>query len=138
MKKTPRLAGIYANEYNMFVSERESLTTRLEVMASAAEGAGRTPSDIRISFAGPAFIYEDETAHRESLAKRGKRKDMSADEYGAFLDARSVPHGTPDRAREALERMVSWVGHRYYVQDLRSLEDVGIEEMDALFTALGA
>lgn len=138
MRKTPRLAGTYATEYNMFVAEQHTLAERLDVMASAAEAAGRNPKDIKISFAGPAFVYEDESAHREALARRGKRRDLTADEYGAFLDDRSVPHGTPSDMGAAIERMASWGVDRYYVQDLRPLEEIELDEMEELYTALGA
>ena len=138
MRKTPRLAGTYANEYNMFVTDQPTLSERLDVMASAATGAGRNPEDIRISFAGPAFIYEDEAAHQVALTERGAKRDLSADDYAAFLDARSVPHGTPENAGAAIERMASWGVDRYYVQDLRPLDEIDLDEADALFTALGA
>jgi alkanesulfonate monooxygenase SsuD/methylene tetrahydromethanopterin reductase-like flavin-dependent oxidoreductase (luciferase family) len=137
-KKTPRLAGMYADEYNMFVTEEHVLTERLDVMASAARDTDRDPKNIRISFAGPALIYNDEASHREALAQRGKRRDLTADEYGAFLDARSVPHGTPENAGRAIERMASWGVQRYYVQDFSPLEEIDLAEMDTLFTALGA
>ena len=138
MRKTPRLAGTYAHEYNMFVTDQSTLAERLEVMASAAQAAGRDPSDIRISFAGPAFIYDDEAAHREVLTRRGEKRDLTADEYAAFLDDRSVPHGTVENAGAAIERMASWGVHRYYVQDLRPLDKIDLDDMDTLFTALGA
>jgi alkanesulfonate monooxygenase SsuD/methylene tetrahydromethanopterin reductase-like flavin-dependent oxidoreductase (luciferase family) len=138
MLKTPRLAGTYASEYNMFVSDQSTLAERLDVMASAAQAAGRDPSDIRISFAGPAFIYEDEAAHREVLTRRGEKRDMTADEYAAFLDDRAVPHGTAENAEAAIERMASWGVHRYYVQDPRPLDEIDLDDMDTLFTALGA
>ncbi len=138
MLKTPRLAGTYASEYNMFVSDQSTLAERLDVMASAAEAAGRDPSEIRVSVAGPAFIYEDEAAHREVLTRRGEKRDMTADEYAAFLDDRAVPHGTAENAEAAIERMASWGVNRYYVQDLRPLDEIDLDDMDTLFTALGA
>jgi alkanesulfonate monooxygenase SsuD/methylene tetrahydromethanopterin reductase-like flavin-dependent oxidoreductase (luciferase family) len=43
MQKTPRLAGTNANEYNMFVADKDSLDKRLQVMRRAAAEAGRGP-----------------------------------------------------------------------------------------------
>ena len=136
MSKTPRLAGTYADEYNSFVNTHDVLTKRVEVMRSAAADAGRNADDILLSFAGPAFVYEGDADHREALAERGAKRDMSADEYGAFLDERSVPHGTPERAREAIERMASWGIGRYYVQEYRPLDDIDLQSMGRLFAAL--
>ncbi len=138
MRKTPRLAGTYADEYNLFATDKGSLDERVDVMSAAAVAAGRSPGDILISFAQQAFIYEDESAHRKALAERGKNRDMSADEYSTFLDERKVLHGTPETARDAIERMTSWGVGRYYVQDLRPLDKIDLDDMDTLFTALGA
>lgn len=136
--KTPRLAGTYADEYNMFVTERKELEKRLTVMRDAATKAGRDPDDILISFAGPAFVYESETQHATALSERGAKRSMTADEYGAFLDARSVPHGTPDRAAEAIKQMASWGVGRFYVQDISPLSDIETAELETTFRALGA
>lgn len=136
MKKTPRLAGTYATEYNMFVAEKDTLDQRLDVMRRAAEKAGRNPDDILISFAGPAFVYETEDEHREALASRGARREMSPDEYAAFLDARSVPHGTAESAGRAIEQMASWGVGRYYVQEYLPLDDIDFDNIDRIFSAL--
>lgn len=135
-KKTPRLAGIYADEYNMFVTDSASLEQRLTVMREAATAAGRNPDTILISFAGPSFVYETEAEHARALAERGAKRDMTPDEYAAFLDARSVPHGTPDRARTAIEQMASWGVGRFYVQDISPLDEIDLDRMELLFGAL--
>ena len=134
--KTPRLAGAYADEYNMFVSEREGLEQRLEVMRDAASKVSRDPDDIIISFAGPAFVYGSEVEHAAALVERGARRDMTADEYAAFLDARSVPHGTADRAASAIAQMASWGVDRFYVQEVSPLHDIDIDRLEMTFKAL--
>ncbi len=135
-RKTPHLAGTYADEYNMFVTERETLEQRLEVMRESASAAGRNPDAIVVSFAGPSFVYETEAEHAAALEQRGARRDMSPQEYAAFLDARSVPHGTPERAREAIEQMASWGVGRFYVQDISPLDEIDLDAMEFLFGAL--
>jgi len=135
-KKTPRLAGTYADEYNMFVTDGESLEQRLTVMRDAATAAGRNPDTILISFAGPSFVYETEAEHAEALSQRGAKRDMTPDEYAGFLDARSVPHGTPDRARTAIDQMASWGVGRFYVQDISPLDEIDLDQMELLFGAL--
>ncbi len=136
MNKTPRLAGTYATEYNMFVTERDTFDQRMEGMRRAAEQARRNPDDILISFAGPAFVYETDDEHREALTTRGAKRDMSPDDYATFLDARSVPHGTAESAGRAIEQMASWGVGRYYVQDYVPLDDVDLTAMDRIFSAL--
>ena len=135
-KKTPRLAGTYGDEYNMFVTDRDTLEQRLAVMRQAAVSGGRNPDTILISFAGPSFIYATEAEHAAALEERGAKREMTADEYAAFLDERSVPHGTPDQARAAIEQMASWGVGRFYVQDISPLDDIDLDEMEFLFSAL--
>jgi alkanesulfonate monooxygenase len=136
MRRTPRLAGTYADEYNSFVTTRDVLDARLKVMRDAASTAGREPGDILLSFAGPAFVYDTESEHREALTERGSRRDMSADEYASFLDDRAVPHGTSARAAEAIERMAMWGIDRYYVQVYSHLNSVDLGHMERVFAAL--
>jgi len=136
--RTPRLAGTYADEYNMFVSERADIESRLTVMRDAAEAVDRNPDDILISFAGPAFVYQSDAEHAAALAKRGAKRDMTAHEYAAFLDARSVPHGTPDQAAQAIEQMASWGVNRFYVQDISPLGEIDTTKLETTFRALGA
>jgi alkanesulfonate monooxygenase SsuD/methylene tetrahydromethanopterin reductase-like flavin-dependent oxidoreductase (luciferase family) len=134
--KTPTLAGQFADEYNMFVTDAESLARRVGVMREAAEAVGRNPDDIMISMAGPGFVHEDETTHRRELIERGAKRDLSPNEYASFLDERNVPHGTPERAFEAIERMAEIGVGRYYVQEMTSLEDVDLGRLTLVFDAL--
>lgn len=135
-QKTPELAGRFGDEYNMFVINAETLRRRVGVMREAAETAGRNPDDILVSVAGPGFVYESETEHREMLTVRGARKDLSPEAYGAFLDERNVPHGVPERAHEAIQAMAHLGIGRYYVQELSPLDDVCLDRMELVFSAL--
>ncbi len=135
-RKTPTLAGQFADEYNLFVTDAETLAQRVGVMREAAEEAGRNPDEILISMAGPSWVYEDEAAHREALTERGAKKDLSPDEYAAFLGERNVPHGTPETAHAAIRRMADLGVGRYYVQEFSALEDVDLTRLDLVFGAL--
>ncbi len=136
MRKTPTLAGRYADEYNMFVADAATLTQRIDVMRQSAVEAGRNPDDILISTAGPGLVYEDEAAHREALTERGAKRDLSPDEYSAFLDERHVPHGIPDRAHGAIQRLAEIGVGRYYVQEVSALEEIDLDRMELVFAAL--
>ena len=134
--KTPRLAGTYADEYNMFVTDAATLAARRSTMAAAAEAAGRDPEDVLISLAGPAMVFEDESDHRAEIARRAERREMEVDDYVAMLDERNVPHGTPDAARAAIDRMANLGVGRYYIQEYADLADVDLERMETTFGAL--
>lgn len=135
-RKTPRLAGKYAHEYNSFLTDRESFDIRRQAMRSAATEAGRNPDDILISFSGPALVYASEAEHAAALVKRGARRDMTADEYSAFLDERCVPHGTPEPVRRTIDKMASWGVDRFYVQEYMPLDAVDLDRMERTFGAL--
>ncbi len=136
MKKTPTLAGRYANEYNMFVTDRDTLEQRLEVMREAASGHGRDPDDVLVSFAGPAVVAPTSEAYEATLTERGARRDMSAAEYEAFLAERNVPRGTPDEAAAIVADLTSMGVGRFYLQLFTALDEVDTTEIGAVFTAL--
>jgi len=135
-KKTPTLAGRYADEYNMFVTDAETLEARVGVMVGAARDAGREPSDILISMAGPGMVYSTDEEHTAVVADRARKRDMTVEDYIAMLDARNVPHGTPERARDALNRMGELGVGRYYVQEYAALDDVDLDRMELVFSSL--
>lgn len=134
--RTPTLAGTYADEYNMFATDADSLAARLDVMRAAARAAGRDPDGILVSMAGPGLVFSTEAEHRDALERRGSRRDMSADDYAAMLSDRLIPHGTPDAAREAIDRMAAAGVGRYYVQEFSALDDIDLDRMEVVFEAL--
>lgn len=135
-KKTPTLAGQFADEYNMFVTDSESIERRVAVMREAASAVGRNPDDILVSVAGPGFVYHDETTHQEALTERGAKKDQTAEQYATFLDERNIPHGTPQDAHKAIATLATLGVGRYYVQEFAALEDIDRDRLDLVFSAL--
>ena len=135
-KKTPTLAGRYADEYNMFVTDAATLRDRIAVMRAAAIGAGRDPDAILVSLAGPGLVYTDDDEYRAMVASRARGRDMSPEDYTAMLDERLVPHGSPSRAREAVARMADVGVGRYYVQEYRPLDEVDTRRLELAIEGL--
>jgi alkanesulfonate monooxygenase SsuD/methylene tetrahydromethanopterin reductase-like flavin-dependent oxidoreductase (luciferase family) len=135
-KKTPTYAGRFADEYNLFVTDRSTVEHRIGVMRSAAAAAGRSPDEIKVSLAGPAVVAPDEKTYRALLERRGARRDQTADEYESFLAERNVPHGTPDGARASVEMLESIGIGRYYVQEYRDLPSVDTSALGRTFSIL--
>jgi alkanesulfonate monooxygenase SsuD/methylene tetrahydromethanopterin reductase-like flavin-dependent oxidoreductase (luciferase family) len=135
-RKTPTYAGQFADEYNLFVTDRATLDDRISVMRSAALAAGRNPDAIKVSLMGPAVVAPDEASYRAMLERRGARRDQTADEYEASLEDLNVPHGTPDRAHASIEVLRSIGIHRYYVQDFRGLGSVDTSALARSFSIL--
>ena len=137
-RRTPTLAGTYADEYNMFVTDAETLAGRLDVMRAAASAAGRDPEDVTVSFAGPALVFEDEDAYLAAATARAEKRDMSLEDYRTMLTSRFVPHGTPPDAAAAAVRMREAGIGRYYVQDYAHLDEVDLDALGVVFDALQA
>lgn len=137
-KKTPTYAGRFADEYNMFVTDRDTVGQRLDVMRTAAIEAGRSPDAVRVSFAGPAVVAPDEDSYRSMLEERGARRGQSACEYEAFLAERNIPHGTPDTARASIAALEDLGVNRYYIQEYRNLADVDTDSLETVFGTLRA
>lgn len=137
-RRTPTLAGTYADEYNMFVTDAETLAARLDVMRAAASAAGRDPADVVVSFAGPALVFEDEDAYLAAATDRATKRDMSLEDYQTMLTSRFVPHGTPTDAAAAAVRMREAGIGRYYVQDYAHLDEVDLDALGVVFDALQA
>jgi len=136
MKKTPALAGRFADEYNMFATKPDTLERRLEVMRDAAVEVGRDPDDITISVSSPVIFADSEEAYREMLAERGARRDMTAEEYGAFLAERNIPRGTPDTLGEALDIYADLGVSRFYLHEYKALDEIDTDELAPIFNAL--
>jgi alkanesulfonate monooxygenase SsuD/methylene tetrahydromethanopterin reductase-like flavin-dependent oxidoreductase (luciferase family) len=136
MKKTPALAGRFADEYNMFANEAAVIEQRLEVMRDAASAADRKPDEVKVSISSPVMFAESEEAYRELLSERGAGRDMSADEYEAFLAERNIPRGTPDTVGEALDVYADLGVSRFYVQEYKALDEIDTEALVSIFNAL--
>ena len=136
MKKTPTYAGRFANEYNMFVTDRETLERRLDVMRAAEAAAGRESGTVKVSFAGPAVVAATDDEYAALLTARGSKRDMSATEYEAFLAERNVPRGAPDQVAAVIEELEEMGVGRFYVQQYAHLDDVDTDELAPVFEAL--
>jgi len=135
-KKTPTYAGQFADEYNLFVTDRATLDERIGAMRSAATAAGRSADAVKVSLAGPAVVAPDEASYRAMLERRGARRGQTADEYEAFLKDHNVPHGTPDGARASIQVLLSIGIGRYYVQEYRDLASIDTPTLARSFSIL--
>jgi len=136
MRRTPALAGRFADEYNMFVTDAETLARRRSVMETAAVDAGRDPGSITISFVGPVLAAPTDAAYRKLLVEGAARKDMTIQEYEAFLAERNIPRGTPDRAASIVADLSSMGVDRFYLQEYSALDAVDTDYLTDVFTAL--
>lgn len=136
MRKTPTIAGRFADEYNMFAADPATIEQRLEVMRDAAIAADRDPADVQLSILSSVVVADTETEYRELLAERGAGRDMDADEYEALLASRNIPRGTLDTVPEAVERFAQVGASRFYLQVYAPLSTIDPVEIGPIFNAL--
>jgi alkanesulfonate monooxygenase SsuD/methylene tetrahydromethanopterin reductase-like flavin-dependent oxidoreductase (luciferase family) len=138
MLKTPSLAGRFADEYNMFAVDHETLERRLAVMRQAAAEAGRDPGSIAVSFACPMTVAADDGAYRALLTERAARSDITPDEYESRIDHRNFVHGTPQQAAEVMHRVSELGVDRLYLQRYCHLDEIDTDLTEAVLAAFRA
>lgn len=119
-RRTPRLAGRYADEYNATFLSAGDLPPRIAIARQAAAEAGRRPEDLVISVMAPAVTGPDEATYRGNL-----EAVAAADPFGrgpaaieARLRERGLPVGPGPEAREALAALEEMGVSRFYLQHL--------------------
>jgi len=135
MRRTPSLAGRFADEYNMFACERDVFEQRVAVMRDAALEAGRNPDDIAVSIATNTLVAPTDAEFEDLIAAKAARKEMSPDEYRSHLRAHNLLHGTPEEAADGIERLRLMGVSRVYLQEFSSLGDVETEKLAAVVAA---
>jgi alkanesulfonate monooxygenase SsuD/methylene tetrahydromethanopterin reductase-like flavin-dependent oxidoreductase (luciferase family) len=136
MKKTPTFAGKFADEYNMFVTDDDTLTKRRQVMQQAAINAGRSPSDIKISFVGPAFVGDTENEGLEKLAEHAVTHGQDPEQLEASMRAKHVPIGSKEQAFETMEDLAGLGIGRFYYQVFQPLNEISLDNLETVFSAL--
>ncbi len=114
--KTPRLAGMYADEFN--VSLGDDLAVRIDRARTAAAEAGRDPDDLMLSSVGQIIggATESDLDHRLGLiaAEAGVTKDELAEQFRRRQ--RVAPMGTYDQLRERFAELEGLGISRFYIQ----------------------
>jgi F420-dependent oxidoreductase-like protein len=129
-KRTPAIAGRFADEYNMFASNAEDLEARVAVMSRTAAELGRDPSEIKISITSATFLGSDEAEYREILRTAADQRNTDPGELESRLRERRVLHGTYEHAAEIVARYAAEGVERIYLQQFAPLGEVDSDEMD--------
>lgn len=119
-RRTPDLAGRFADEFNVYSLPPAELSARIERARQSAAECGRDPDAVAISCAGPPIIGVDTATYRARLeaVARDRRVDIDRLEQGA-RDI-GVPMGTHEEARDTFGPLEGLGVGRYYLQILGS------------------
>lgn len=126
-RRTPTLAGRWADEYNHIVAPLSDIRPKIEIMRGAAEEAGRDPDRIEVTMMGRVLTGRDPTEYRRNLEEAAGRRGEDPTALETRLADAGVPLGPPERIGEAFARLAEAGVSRYYLQwfdlsDLAGLE----------------
>ena len=117
-KRTPKLAGARADEYNFFICPPEQAKAKIEVMRAAADGRR-----VEATVMGGAMVGRTEAEYQDRLAKSATKRDLQPKELEDRYVNNGFPVGTPDRVAETVARLEEAGVERIYVQWL-DLDDL--------------
>ncbi len=130
-KRTPSIAGRFADEYNLFASSHEDLGLRLEVMHRTAKELARDPEDIKVSITTSVILGEDEAAYREALGAAAAAREKEPEELEASLAGRRIIHGTYEQAAELVAQYADEGVGRIYIQYFDPLGSIDVAEIES-------
>jgi alkanesulfonate monooxygenase SsuD/methylene tetrahydromethanopterin reductase-like flavin-dependent oxidoreductase (luciferase family) len=135
-KRTPRLAGTYADEFNAYPAPWEVFDAKVERARRAAETGGRDPELLRISTSSYLVVGDTEAAYRSALTAAAEAARRSPEELEGGLIGRNAPHGTWERVLETLSGYRDRGVSRFYLQtfaDDRDSARVKLERLTGAF-----
>lgn len=122
-RKTPRLAGMYADEFNVYPGV--DMGERIERFRVAARDAGRDPMAIRLSSSGQVLAAPTESDFDDLMNDRASDAGISREELEAFFDRRQTPRGTYEQVSEQLATIAALGVERFYLQGVFAGGDIG-------------
>jgi len=128
-KKTPRLAGRFADEYNMFMTDPATLAGRLAHMRQSATEAGRDPDEILISMVSQVIGGADEAEYRDQLGSVAARRGVEPEELEASFLSRGMFCGTHERLAERAAELAGLGVGRLYVQQFAPLSAIDTDQI---------
>lgn len=123
-RKTPLLAGRFADEYNMFMTDPATLAGRLTHMRQSAAEAGRDPDEILISMVSQVIGGADEAEYRENLGSLAARRGVEPEELEASFLSRGMFCGTHERLAERAAELAGLGVGRLYAQQFAPLSAI--------------
>lgn len=136
--KTPRLAGRFADEYNMFMTDPDTVAARMEVMRASAIENERDPDSIKLSLISQMIGGADEADYRQHLAAYCAADGSDPDQVEAKFKERGLLHGTHEQIATRVGEIEAMGAGRLYIQYYADLGDIDRERMAADIAAVQA
>lgn len=126
--KTPRLAGMYADEFNVYARPPDEMADRIAKAKAAAEDAGRDPEALMLSTACPPLIGRTDAEYQKALDEASQAFEIPRNEIEERFGGRGLLLGTPDQFGETLASWNELGVTRFYMQRItvgRTLDEAG-------------
>jgi alkanesulfonate monooxygenase SsuD/methylene tetrahydromethanopterin reductase-like flavin-dependent oxidoreductase (luciferase family) len=130
-RKTPRLAGIYAAEFNCYPGPLDEFAAKIQVARETASTAGRSPNDMMISTSGAVLAAETRADFDKLFAAEAAEAGISTEELETHYAKRNTPRGTYEQVRQQLSDFADLGVTRFYLQ-------TGNNDLDAVGALLDA
>jgi len=132
-KRTPDLAGRFADEFNIYSQPMERLALRLERARESAAAAGRDPDSIVLSSVSTPVIGPDEATYRTRLSAMATALAVEVGKLEEGFRDIGVPMGTHEEARDTFGPLAGLGITRYYLQIIGDLDlDYAAELLEVL------
>mgnify|MGYP001580861052 FL=1 len=130
-RRTPRLAGTYADEYNFVFRPAADMALRIERARDAAKRAGRDPDKLAISVMTPVITGENQADYERTLARIAAADpwQRTAEELATRYRDRGLPIGTATEVRNTVSALADLGVSRLYVQHFGPYERDLLGEM---------
>jgi alkanesulfonate monooxygenase SsuD/methylene tetrahydromethanopterin reductase-like flavin-dependent oxidoreductase (luciferase family) len=115
-RRTPRLAGAYANEFNAYPAPQSVFGAKVERAREAARAAGRDPDALLISSSGVVIAADTAADYHDKLRALADEAGRDADEIEQDAEKRNAPRGTWEQVRSIMGEMAAAGMTRFYFQ----------------------
>jgi alkanesulfonate monooxygenase SsuD/methylene tetrahydromethanopterin reductase-like flavin-dependent oxidoreductase (luciferase family) len=115
-EKTPRIAGRYADEFNIYACPPDQYSAKRDLAAKTAADAGRDPGAILFSTACPAIAARDDSEYRRLLRTLAERTRSTPERIEQVYRERGYPHGSGSKPSEMLAALGDAGCERFYPQ----------------------
>lgn len=121
--RTPRLAGTYADEFNVYPGP--DMAERIGRFREAARSVGRDPDTIRLSSSGQVVAASTRHEFEVLMDANAAEAGLTREQLDAHYEKRQTPRGTYDQVNELLNGFSDLGISRFYFQGIFTSSDTG-------------
>ncbi len=126
-KRTPRLAGTYADELNAYPASPDEYQAKIRRARQAADAAGRDPAALLVSSSGQIVAADTEQEYRDKITAIAAESGADPEELESEAAKRNAPRGTWEQVRTIIGGMESAGMRRFYFQGVFDPEDIELK-----------